>query len=58
MLFFMWRLWRNPPSRTKLIIMLVAFALSFGLVIVERTVGWPDWLKTERVPRQRLPAAH
>ncbi|WP_458096067.1 hypothetical protein [Roseomonas sp. WA12] len=58
MLFFMWRLWRNPPSRRKLIVMLVAFGLSFGLVIVERTVGWPDWLKTERAPRQRLPSIH
>lgn len=54
---FMLRFWRNPPSRPKLIMMLVAFALSFGLVIFERTVGWPDWLKTERAPRYRLPPA-
>ena len=57
MLHFMWRLWRNPPSRTKLIVMMVALALSFGLVIIERTVGWPDILKTERAPRYRLPHA-
>jgi len=53
--FFLWRLWRNPPSRTKLLVMLAALALAIGLVLVERYVGWPDWLRTERVPRARLP---
>ena len=55
LLFFMWRLWRNPPSRTKLIVMMVALGLAIGLVLVERYVGWPDALRTERVPRPRLP---
>ena len=55
MLFFLWRLWRNPPSRQRLVIMLAALAIALGLVVVERTVGWPDWLRTERAPRVRLP---
>ncbi|MFH5924808.1 hypothetical protein [Roseomonas xinghualingensis] len=56
LLFFMWRLWRNPPSRRKLVVMLVALALAIGLVLVERYVGWPDWMRAERVPRPRLPS--
>jgi hypothetical protein len=55
MLFFMWRLWRNPPSRLKLIVMMAALALAVGLVLVERCVGWPDWMRAERMPRPRLP---
>jgi len=55
MLFLLWRLWRNPPSRRKAIVMLVALGLALGLVLVERYVGWPDWLRAERVPRARLP---
>ncbi|MCR0981554.1 hypothetical protein [Roseomonas populi] len=55
LLFFMWRVWRNPPSRTALLVMLGALALSIGLVLIERGLGWPDWLRADRVPRQRLP---
>jgi hypothetical protein len=55
MLFFMWRLWRNPPSRSKLVVMIVALALAIGLVLVERYIGWPDWMRAERMPRPRLP---
>ncbi len=35
--------------------MMVALGLAIGLVLVERYVGWPDALRTERVPRPRLP---
>ncbi|WP_338663661.1 hypothetical protein VQH23_00545 [Pararoseomonas sp. SCSIO 73927] len=55
MLFFMWRILRRPPSRTGLIVMLVALALAIGLVLVERYVGWPDWMRVDRPPRPRLP---
>ncbi|MBP0492039.1 hypothetical protein [Roseomonas indoligenes] len=55
LLFSMWRIWRNPPSRMKLIVMLAALALAIGLVLVERRVGWPDWMRVERTPRPRLP---
>jgi len=55
MAFFLWRLWRNPPSRTKLLVMLAALALAIGIVLVERYVGWPDLLRTERAPRVRVP---
>ncbi|WP_426956622.1 hypothetical protein [Muricoccus radiodurans] len=56
LLFLMARWWRNPPSRRALIAMGVALAVCILLVTVERTVGWPDWLRTERVPMRRLPA--
>jgi hypothetical protein len=49
------RLWRNPPSRKKLAVMLGALALALGLVLVERFLGWPDWLRANPVPMRRLP---
>ena len=54
-LFLLWRLWRRPPSRGTLLVMMAALALSLGIVAVERLVGWPDWLRAERVPMPRLP---
>ena len=35
---------RNPPSmgRVKLVLGVVAWCI--GLVVMERFVGWPDWL--------------
>jgi hypothetical protein len=35
--------------------MAVAFIVAISLVVIERTVGWPDWLRTERVPIRRIP---
>ncbi|WP_043835539.1 hypothetical protein [Muricoccus aerilatus] len=55
MLFLLWRLWRRPPSRGALLVMMAALALSLGLVAVERVVGWPSWLRVERAPMPRLP---
>jgi len=50
----MWRLVHRPPSRRAAIAMLAALALSVGLVLVERYVGWPEALRTERVPLRRM----
>jgi len=55
MLFFLWRLWRHPPGRRKLLVMMAALALSLGIVAVERMGGWPGWMRAERVPVVRLP---
>ena len=41
---------RHPPSRTHAIVMLVALRTSVALVLVERGIGWPDWLRSEPVP--------
>jgi hypothetical protein len=30
--------------------MLVALRTSVALVLVERGIGWPDWLRSEPVP--------
>jgi len=48
------RLVRRPPSRRVAVAMLVALGLAVGLVLVERLVGWPEALRTERVPLRRL----
>ncbi|UPG71658.1 hypothetical protein MVG78_13975 [Roseomonas gilardii subsp. gilardii] len=47
--------WRHPPGRRKAMVILVALALSLLLVTIERTLGWPSWLRTEPVPIRRLP---
>lgn len=54
LLFFLSRLVRNPPSRRVALVMLGALALAIGLVVVERVWGWPEALRTERVPMRRL----
>ncbi|WP_176559705.1 hypothetical protein [Teichococcus rhizosphaerae] len=45
---------RRPPSRRVALVMLGALALAVGLVLVERLWGWPEALRTERVPMRRL----
>jgi hypothetical protein len=45
---------RNPPSRTHAIVMLVALVAAVALVLVERFVGWPDWLRSDPVPIRRV----
>lgn len=54
LLFFLSRLVRRPPSRRVVMVMLVALALAIGLVLVEQLWGWPEALRTERVPMRRL----
>jgi hypothetical protein len=54
LLFFLSRLVRRPPSRGQALAMLVALALALGLVGIEHYWGWPDWLRTERVPMRRF----
>jgi len=51
---FLSRILRNPPSRKMAAVMLAALAVSVGLVLVERHIGWPEALRTERVPMHRV----
>ncbi|MBV0912112.1 hypothetical protein [Anianabacter salinae] len=38
-------LWaRNPPSMKKVIFVLAIIGLCIALFVVERYVGWPNWL--------------
>lgn len=48
------RWFRNPPSRSWLVIAAVTVAACLALALVERFVGWPDWLRAEPVPVRRL----
>ena len=46
--------YRNPPSRRWLMVAGMAVAASVALVLVERVIGWPDWLHAEPVPIRRI----
>lgn len=35
---------RNPPSWGRVLLVATVVALCLALVLVERLVGWPDWL--------------
>lgn len=44
----------NPPSEkmVKLVLGIIAFCIL--VYLIERLVGWPDWLTPNHVPRGRL----
>lgn len=45
-------LWvRNPPSRNQQIAIAVICGIGITFAAIEWLVGWPDWLRAERVPR-------
>ncbi|NMJ40525.1 hypothetical protein GWK16_04695 [Roseomonas sp. JC162] len=46
---------RRPPSRTHLLIMVVAIGAALALVAVERVVGWPDWARADRASIAPMP---
>ena len=49
-------LWvRRPPSREWLTAAIVVLIVAIVLVAIERTVGWPDALTVERMPRTVMP---
>ncbi|WP_136682732.1 hypothetical protein [Falsirhodobacter xinxiangensis] len=37
---------RHPPPMWKVILVICVVAACLSLFLVERTVGWPDWLTT------------
>jgi len=45
------RLAQSPPSMGRVYLVLAIIAVSIGLVIIERTIGWPDALTVERMGR-------
>ncbi|NKC32528.1 hypothetical protein [Falsiroseomonas selenitidurans] len=53
----LWRLaqwWRHPPSPYFVRILVATLLVVLAVVLVERFIGWPEWLRTERVPIRRL----
>jgi hypothetical protein len=44
---------RHPPSPSRIRLILLVLALSAAIVLIERYVGWPDWMSTERMPIRR-----
>ncbi|MCY0148926.1 hypothetical protein OEG84_14745 [Hoeflea sp. G2-23] len=42
---------RRPPSKSWLVAVGTAIAISAVIVIIEHTIGWPDWAKVDRLPR-------
>lgn len=44
-------LWvRHPPSRNQRIAIAVVCGIGLGFAAVEYLIGWPAWLRAERVP--------
>ena len=46
--------WRHPPSPGRIRLILIVLALCLAVVLVEKFVGWPDWMTAERVPVRRM----
>ena len=46
---------QNPPSPAKVKLVLAVVAVCALLFVIERYVGWPDWLTPNQVPRRGLP---
>ncbi len=42
---------RRPPSAQRVKFVLVIVAICFALLIIERTIGWPDALTVNRMRR-------
>ena len=42
---------RNPPSPAKVKFFAAILLVCLTVGFVEHYIGWPDWAKTERVPR-------
>lgn len=50
----LWRMarWaRNPPSEGRVKLVLGVIAVCVVIVLLERLVGFPDWLVPQRLPR-------
>lgn len=45
---------RNPPSAGRVKLVLAIVVACIALVLVERTIGWPDWLAVNSNPRGRI----
>lgn len=45
---------RNPPAMGRVKLVLAVVALCAVLFVIERYVGWPDWLSVDRPPRRAI----
>lgn len=45
---------RNPPSAKMVKLVLGIAAVLFTIYLVERYIGWPEWLQSERMRRPRF----
>jgi hypothetical protein len=45
---------QNPPSAGRVRLVLAVLAVCVVLVVIERTVGWPDWLTVEPMRRSTV----
>ncbi len=46
---------RNPPSASRVKFFFAILAFCILVVLIEKFIGWPDFLTVENAPR-RLPA--
>lgn len=47
------RLWvKNPPSLKRVKLVFGAIAIALVIVAFEHFGVWPDWARTERIPRR------
>ena len=44
---------RNPPSKRMVKLVFGILAVAIAIFLIERYIGWPDWLSLERTPRLR-----
>ena len=49
------RLAQNPPSWRKVKFVFYILAFCVLLFVIERYVGWPDWLTTNNLGRRGTP---
>lgn len=40
---------QNPPSAGRVKLVFTVVALCLAVVLIERVVGWPDWLAVNRM---------
>jgi hypothetical protein len=45
---------QNPPSPARVKLVLAVVTVCVLLVLIERTMGWPDWLTTEPAGRRPI----
>ncbi|WP_417254482.1 hypothetical protein [Celeribacter sp.] len=45
---------QNPPSPKRVKFVFAIIAACIALVVVEKTIGLPDWMQVERQPKIRI----
>lgn len=43
------RLVRHPPGPKQVRLLLIVLAIIAALVLIEHTVGWPEWARVNRL---------